>query len=50
MRRKEWKRMVKLNFIVWFDIKFDKEMNYNFFLINLSFTLNTKGKLSFVYP
>ena len=34
---------MKLNFIVWFDIKFDKEMNYNFFLwINLSFILKTK--------
>ena len=42
-RREEWKRIMKLNFIVWFDIKFDRERNCNFFLwINLSFALNTK--------
>ena len=23
------RRVVELNFVVWFDIKFDKEMNYN---------------------
>ena len=43
MRREEWKRVVKLNFIIWFDIKFNRKWNCNFFLwINLSFTLNTK--------
>ena len=31
-RRKEWRRVVKLDFIIWFDVKFDKEINYNFFL------------------
>ena len=31
-RRNEWKRVVKLNFVVWFNIKFGKKMNYNFFL------------------
>lgn len=41
--KKEQMKIVKLNFIVWFDIKFGKEMNYNFFLwTNLSFILNTK--------
>ena len=25
-------KVVKLDFVVWFDIKFDKETNYNFFL------------------
>ena len=36
-------KIIKLNFVVWFDIKVDKEMNYNFFLwTNLSFILNTK--------
>ena len=32
-RRKEW-REVKLDFFVWFDINFDKEMNYNFFSLD----------------
>ena len=46
MRREEWKGIVKLNFIVWFDIKFDRERNCNFFLqINLSFALNTKSSI-----
>ena len=31
-KRVKWRKVVKLNFVVWFDIKFDKEMNYNFFL------------------
>ena len=30
-RRKEWRRILKLNFIFCFDIKFDKKSNYNFF-------------------
>ena len=25
------KRIIKLNFIIWFDIKFDRKKNYNFF-------------------
>ena len=41
-RREEWKRIVKLNFIIWFDIKFNRERNCKFFWINLSFALNIK--------
>ena len=34
---------MKLNFIIWFNIRFDRERDYNFFLwTNLSFALNAK--------
>ena len=34
-------RIVKLNFIIWFDIKFDRKKNF-FLWTLLSFALNTK--------
>ena len=39
-KKVEWRRVVKLDFIVWFYIKFDKEINYNFldkFIIYLKY-------------